>query len=312
MEGRRVGADIGRRYHHMGSDKRLAVVLATATAFIWGLSFLSIKTAVAVLPPMTLGLSRFIIASVILLCIFLVRRKKPRLALRDLPAMAGAGLVGVTLYFLGENNGVLLLSASEASLIVGTIPVLTMIAERIFIRSRLTGIQYLGAAASAIGVTLIVVESLRLSPSPLGYLYMGLAALSWVLYSFITRPLLSRYDSLEVTFWQSLFGAVGFIPFALAERFDIAAVSPIIIANVLYLGIFCSAIGYLFYVASLKTLGAGVSSVFINLIPVVSVAASFVILGERLSVIQMTGGGIAVGGVYMASLSRSGKSRAPQ
>ena len=307
MEGRRVDAFIGRRYRCMGSDKRLAVVLATATAIIWGLSFLSIKTAVSVLPPMTLGLARFIIASIILLGIFIVRRKKPRLTLRDLPAMAGAGLVGVTLYFLGENNGVLLLSASEASLIVGTIPVLTMIAERIFIRSKLTAIQYLGASASAIGVTLIVVESLRLSPSPLGYLYMSLAALSWVLYSFITRPLLSRYDSLEVTFWQSLFGAIGFVPFAFAERFDIAAVSPVIVANVLYLGIFCSAIGYLFYVASLKTLGAGVSSVFINLIPVVSVAASFVLLGERLSLIQMLGGGIAIGGVYMASLSKAGK-----
>jgi drug/metabolite transporter (DMT)-like permease len=113
-----------------------------------------------------------------------------------------------------------------------------------------------------------------------------------------------------VTFWQSLFGAIGFVPFALFERMDWSALTPLVAINVLYLGVFCSAIGYLFYVASLKTLGAGVSSVFINLIPVVSVIASFLILGERLSPIQLAGGIVAVGGVYLASLA--GKARSAQ
>jgi len=284
-------------------SKNAAIVLATATAFIWGLSFLSIKTAMNVIPPISLGLIRFIIACLILLALFAAKRRMPRLAMKDLPLMAGTGLLGVTLYFIGENNGVKLLSASEASIIVGTIPVLTMLAERVFTRSRLTTGQYAGAGLSAVGVSLIVVESLRLSPAPLGYLYMTLAALSWVGYAFVTRPLLIKYESLEVTFWQSLFGAIGFVPFALFERVEWAAVTPVIVLNVLYLGVFCSAIGYLFYVSSLKALGAGVSSVFINLIPVVSVAASFLILGERLSPVQLAGGAVAVGGVYLASFA---------
>jgi drug/metabolite transporter (DMT)-like permease len=107
-----------------------------------------------------------------------------------------------------------------------------------------------------------------------------------------------------VTLWQSVFGAIGFVPFVLTERVAWSGVSMVVVANVLYLGVFCSAIGYLFYVASLKTLGAGVSSVFINLIPVVSVAASFVVLGERLSPVQLAGGAVAVGGVYLASFAR--------
>ena len=67
----------------------------------------------AVIPPITLGLARFVVADVVLLAIFAIMRRRPRLAPKDLPLMAGAGLVGVTLYFLGENNGVLLLSASR-------------------------------------------------------------------------------------------------------------------------------------------------------------------------------------------------------
>ena len=60
----------------------------------------------------------------------------------------------------------------------------------------------------------------------------------------------------------------------------------------------------------LKALGAGVSSVFINLIPVVSVAASFLILGERLSPLQLAGGAVAVAGVYLASFSGGARRRA--
>ncbi|HQO65493.1 MAG TPA: hypothetical protein PLI66_02080, partial [Spirochaetales bacterium] len=51
----------------MATTKKTAILLATLTAFIWGLSFLSIKTAVAVIPPITLGLARFIVADVVLL-----------------------------------------------------------------------------------------------------------------------------------------------------------------------------------------------------------------------------------------------------
>lgn len=286
--------------------------MASVMAFIWGLSFLSIKTAVAVVPPMSLGLARFIIACAVLLLIIVASRKFPYLALKDLPLMASSGLVGVTLYFLGENNGVLRLSASEASIIIGTIPVLTMLAERLFTRVRLGSRQYVGAVLSALGVSLIVLESLRLSPAPLGYLFMGIAALSWVAYAFLTKPLLARYDSLVISFWQNAFGAIGFVPFVLTEHVRWAAISPVIALNVLYLGILCSAVGYLFYVISLRVLGPSISSVFINLIPVVSVAASFLILGERLSPLQLAGGTVTIAGVYLASFADGRRQARPK
>ena len=286
----------------MVASKRTAVVLATATALIWGLSFLSIKVAVAVVPPMSLGLIRFVIASSLMLLYFAARRSLPRLALRDLPLMAGSGLIGVTLYFAGENNGIMLLSASESAIIIGTIPVLTVLADRLFMRGRLRPLHYTGALMSAVGVSLMVVESLKISAQPLGYLFMAIAAFSWVAYAFATRPLLSKYKQTEVTFWQSLFGAAGFVPFALFETMDWAGLTPVIVLNVLFLAVFCSALGYLFYIISIDTLGAGVASVFINLIPVVSVVASFFILGERLSQLQLGGAAVAVAGVYLTTM----------
>ncbi|MBU0954921.1 MAG: DMT family transporter [Spirochaetes bacterium] len=287
----------------MKSKRRTAIILAVITALIWGLSFLSIKTAVAVVPPMSLGFARFVIASLILFIVLLFRRKLPKLAIKDFPLMAATGFVGVTVYFLGENNGVMLLTASESSIIIGTIPVLTVLADRIFAGTRLGKKQYLGAILSAIGVTVIVLESLKLSAQPKGYLFMAIAAFSWVAYAFMTKPLASKYSRVEVSFWHSFFGALGFIPFVLFETVPWNMINLNITIQVLYLGIFCSALGYLFYITCLGTLGASVASVFINLIPVVSVVASFLILGERLSAWQLTGGAIAIIGVYIANLT---------
>ncbi|MBN1242077.1 MAG: DMT family transporter [Spirochaetales bacterium] len=288
------------------SSRATALVLISFVALFWGLSFLSIKVAVATIPPMTLGLSRFLVADLVLLGILLARREKPRLALRDAPLMAGAGLIGVTLYFLFENNGVSLLTASESSLVIGTIPILTMLAAALIDRKRLGPRAWLGAALSTLGVGLIVAESLRLSSAPAGYLFMGGAALSWVAYTFVTRPLFARYSRLQITFWQSLAGTIGFLPFLLLERTDWASVSPAVWGHVLYLGVACSALGYWFYVVALERLGPGASSVFINLIPVVSVVASFLLLGERLGPWQLSGGAVAVAGVWLATSKDAG------
>lgn len=282
-------------------SRGLARAFGFATALIWGLSFLSIKVAIAVIPPMTLGLLRFVIAAALLPLLALATRESLRVRSRDLPRLASGGLIGVTLYFLCENNGVKLLSASEASLVVGVIPVVTMLAERAFLGKSVGFRSYLGALLSFVGVGLIAAKSAAATSSPLGFLYMGGAALSWVAYSFVTRPLSARYGQVSITFWQSLFGMLGFIPFAIAENPSLAGLSASVVLNVLYLGVFCSALGYWFYVVSLDVLGAGPANSFINLIPVVSVLAAFLLLGERLSGLQWAGAAAAVAGVYLAT-----------
>ena len=281
--------------------KRAAPAYGLVVAVLWGLSFLSIKVAVAVVPPMTLAVERFIVACALLPIIALIAKESLGVKWRDLPILAAGGIVGVTIYFLGENNGVALLSASESSLIIGAIPVLTVLSERVFLGARLGARAYLGAFLSFAGVALIVARSSGATSSPLGYLYMGVAALSWVLYSFLTRPVSARYGRISVTFWQSLFGLAGCVPFAVAEHPSLALPGTAVMLNILYLGVFCSAIGYWLYVAALDLLGAGRASVFINLIPVVSVVAAFFILGERLGGLQWVGGAIAVAGVYLAT-----------
>jgi drug/metabolite transporter (DMT)-like permease len=108
---------------------------------------------------------------------------------------------------------------------------------------------------------------------------------------------------LAITFWQMVIGALGCVPFALAEHQVWTGFSAVVLLNAIFLGVFGSAIGYWLYIMVLQELGPGKSSVFINLIPVVSVAASFILLGERLGALQIAGACLAMSGVYLTSSS---------
>ncbi|MDR0589686.1 MAG: DMT family transporter [Spirochaetaceae bacterium] len=307
------------------TERHTATWAVIACVLFWGLSFISIKAALPVFPPMTLGLFRFAAALIFLFVIKLKFAPREALRFRDLPLLCGAGITGVTLYFFCENNGVALVTASEASIITGAIPVLTMTAEwiggrlsrspsGIFPRERLGGRRWLGAAISMAGVWMVAGVSFALSGSLLGYAYMGGAALSWVAYCFLTRPLFARRGGgggrIYIVFWQSVFGAAAFLPFAIAEYPQWGRPDLPVLLHILFLGICCSALGYWLYAHSLETLGVSVSSVFINFIPVVTVTAGFFILGERLTLLQWTGAALVVGGVYltMGREKRGGRS----
>ncbi|MDR1238474.1 MAG: DMT family transporter [Treponema sp.] len=301
-------------------ERYKALWAVIACVLFWGFSFISIKVAIPVFPPMTLGLFRFILALGFLF--FFKRHLAPRepLRLRDVPLLCGAGITGVTLYFFCENNGVSLVTASEASIITGAIPVLTMTAEWIDGRlrraipdrarpgmippgrtspARIGGRRWLGAAISMAGVWMVAGVSFALSGSLRGYAYMGGAALSWVAYCFLTRPLFARCSRIHIVFWQSVFGAAGFLPFAAAEYPRWGRPDLPVLLHLVFLGICCSALGYWLYAHSLEVLGAAVSSVFINFIPVVTAAAGFFLLGERLSPLQWAGALLVVCGVSL-------------
>ena len=303
-------------------QKALAAVI-TCVLF-WGFSFISIKIAVAVFPPMTLGAIRFAIAVSFL---FFVKKKnapEEKLTKKDLPLLAGAGLTGVTLYFFCENNGVSLIPASEASIITAAIPVITMITERAaekisLVRNKKKNddkpeansakktvlrkivLPVAGALISLTGVGLVAGVSFALSGTARGYVFMGGACFSWVLYCFLTRPLFARRSRIYIVFWQSFIGFLGFLPFAffdVSRNFQIPG--PSVWGHILFLGIFCSALGYSFYARALHVLGAGTASLFLNFVPVISALGGFIILGERLKPLQMLGACLVLAGVYMA------------
>jgi len=304
--------------HSAEGRRKAALFSMIICVFIWGFSFISIKIAVAVFPPMTLGAVRFAMANIVLFVLYCLSLKKPgernilRNVKEDLPFLVCSGLTGVTFYFFGENNGVARVTASEASIIVASIPVLTVVADWVVSKAAADGSDtqlgwrhWLGAFVSMAGVVLVAGVSFSLSGSISGYFYMAVAAFCWVFYGLLTRPLFKRNrERIYIVFWQNFFGFLGFLPFAFLERSAWSMPSPYVFFHVLFLGLFCSAMGYWLYAHALEVLGMSVAAVFINLIPVVTVIAGFFIMGDRLTVLQWAGAALVIGGVYLTVLPK--------
>jgi drug/metabolite transporter (DMT)-like permease len=299
------------------SERHKALAAIIACVLFWGFSFISIKVAGVVFPPMSQGFLRFALA---LIFLYFIKRKiapNEKLRKRDIPLLLCAGLSGVTLYFFCENNGVALVTVSEASIAVGAIPVLTMIADWLSIKitrnknsgfPRLGVCQWIGAFISIGGVWLVAGVSLAISGSILGYIYMAAAAVCWVAYSLLTRPLFARCSRIYIVFWQSAAGFICFIPFMFMELGQWGTPDAPVILHLVFLGVFCSALGYWLYARSLEVLGMSVTVIFINLIPVITVIGGFFVMGDRLTLLQWLGAALVIGGVYLSMLEAKPKS----
>ena len=293
--------------------RKSALISIIACVLVWGFSFISIKESLPVFPPMTLGAVRFVIA---IAALFLMYRFSPewkganKTLKSDMFLLIGSGLTGVTFYFFFENNGVMRVTASEASIITAAIPVLTMIADWLTAKlsshnnaPRLGWQSWLGAFISIAGVALVAGISFSLSGSISGYVYMGGAALCWVAYSLLTRPLFDRKRSrLYIVFWQNFFGFLGLLPFAMLEYKSWGDPTLPVMLHVIFLALGCSALGYWLYAYAMEALGVSTTSVFINLIPVVTVIAGFIVLHERLTLLQGAGAALVLSGVYLTIL----------
>ena len=284
---------------------RLTAYFALAVPVLaWGLSFPSIKAALTEFPPMTLAFGRFILAGVVLGALQHFRGTKVKFTPRDRWSLVLSVATGITLYFLCENHGVKLIPASAASLIIAGIPILTLVAERVFRGRKMGPVGIFASCLSFAGALLLVGTPAGAGSlgNLWGYLLMFGAEAAWVWYLFAMKPLQETYPNLAVTAWQMVLGALSLAPFALAEVPDWRWPSAAGWGHLAFQGLVCSAASYLLYNYALEKLGMRTASLAVNLIPVVTAVAAYFLLGEVLGPWQWLGGGLVLGSVVLVAL----------
>lgn len=270
----------------------IALIFLIISVVFWGYSFISTKIVLAVIPPVTIAFLRQIIAAVTLFAWLLFTKSFTKVSLKHMAVIALSGFFGIVLYFVFENNGLKLTSASNASMIVSSVPIFTLFTEAIFYKMKITARMVVCILLSIAGVYLVVTVNGRLDFSSsmfLGNMLMIGAMVAWVVYVMLNKGLSENYSGVIITFYQTLSSIVLFIPFIIPEIHSWKPITLIPLLNLLYLGIFCSAFAYFFYIYATKRLGATVSSAFLNLVPIVTVISGFLVLHESLAFAQIAG-----------------------
>lgn len=269
---------------------------------IWGMSYLSIKVVVSEVDPLLSAFHRFFIASIILFVVLKVKYPEEKILKEDRVRMALGGFFGVGLYFFFENYSVLYTSASNVAILLSSIPVFTLLAQRLIFKERLNSAKIFGAVFSVIGIVIIISSKEKISlfsKGTLGDLMALGAALCWVLYNIVNSKFKGNYKSITITTYQALWGCLFLTPSLFLSPIFIP--SGKVMLNTLYLAVFCSCVGYAIYIYCLKHLGATVLTTYINLQPIVSVASAFLILKEDVTIWQALGCFVIILGVTMVS-----------
>ncbi len=271
----------------MNTETRTGHLAALVTVLIWGTTFVSTKVLLTRFTPIEILLFRFVLGYLALWLVYPrpLRGVTPR---REL-YFAAAGLCGVCLYYLLENVALTHTTASNVGVIVSVSPCFTALLTRLTFREgeRLRPSFFAGFVLAMAGISLMSFAGSTVELDPVGDLLAFLAAVCWAVYSVLTRKLGTfGYHDIQVTRRVFCYGILWMLPAVLAM--DVSPdwhglLDPVLLGNLLYLGLGASALCFVTWGVAVGKLGTVRTSVYIYLVPVITVAASVVILKETLA-----------------------------
>jgi drug/metabolite transporter (DMT)-like permease len=278
-------------------------------AFFVGTDVVSIKYALEGFPPLVFMPIRYALAGLLLLASLRMLRRKIGLASRDLAALAGLGLVGVSLNQVGYTVGLSLTSGSNSALIFASAPVWGLLLGAVLGLERPTARGVLGLALALGGVALVVGGVGSGGASVGGDLLVCLSAFSWGAYAVLSMPVLRRLDPLVVGGWTMLIGGAAVLPLAFAGYPGLSeplssvgwgSVGASSWMAAAYSTVLCSAFAIAAWQVNVSRLGANRVLLYLYLVTLVGLMASVVVLGEDLGIAKIAGAAAILLGVYLA------------
>ena len=274
-----------------------------AMVVVWGVNFPIVKIALREISPMVFNALRFS-GAIVLLWAVGGRGGNPPVPRAAWPGIIALGVLGNAVYQISFIHGLAKTTADNTSLIFTMVPLFVAgltVALRI---DRVSPRTWVGIVLGFVGLFLLVSKPAgHLSPATLaGDGLILLAVLCWAAYTVFSRPFLRIMSPLQFT---TLTMAAGTPVLILASLPDLVrqpwgAVSWASWAAVVFNTLFPLSLGYIIWYASVQAVGGPRTAVYNNLVPMVTVVASWVLLGETLSLLQAAGAAIVLAGVSLA------------
>ncbi len=279
-------------------------VMALVTVIVWGVTFVSTKMLIADgLSPMEIFLIRFAIAYACTLA--LSHQRLWAANKRDELLLMAAGISGGSLYFFVENSALGITFASNVSLIICCAPIFTMILGKAVFGEKIKPLAWIGSAAAFLGVAVVVLNGAKqYGINPLGDFLTVIAAFSWAVYCLLLKNLNKTYGNVFITRKVFAYGVItalfAYGMFPTDNRINLTDIK-LIVGNLIFLSVGASFICYLMWNVAVKQLGAEKASNYIYFVPLVTIIASTLILGEPFTATMVLGAVLIIGGVILAT-----------
>jgi drug/metabolite transporter (DMT)-like permease len=287
-----------------------AILLGTVASLLWSTVFVFGRylCSIALINPILIALLRFFSAGVISILYIILRGEARSLSvLIEKPLTIG--LLAITGIF-GMGSGVFLAldrsTSVDVSIIMNSnaifiIPLAVLIGERLTLR-KISGviIGLLGCAlvinGKLTGFLLIQREHF------IGNLIALIAAMCWAVYTVAGKRLVREHGGLVVTGLNMMVGSVPL--FFLAAALGELSLPPLkAFLIILYLAIFPTALGFVFWYKALEELDASRLGPLQYVVPIGTAVIAFFVLDESIRLASMIGMVLVFLGIYLSTLS---------
>lgn len=291
----------------MSNSLAKTYILTTISIVLWGLSFVWTNDILNHnVPPFTLLFVRLATAGILLYTYARITGKLQKVTRKDALYMFLMAFFEPFIYFIGETYGMKVTgSAVLAAVIIATIPITCLFAEKILYNVPYTAFKIIGTAITIPGIVMVVMKGGDIASVDhyYGIALLFLAVAGATGYAAVVKKLSGTYNPTTITTYQFLIGALLFFPFFLGFGLDglnSTFFSAEVLVPLFSLAILCSCVAFLFWVTSIARLGMMKANIFSALIPAVSAIGAAAMGQEEITAITVTGIAVVIAGVIIA------------
>ncbi|MCP4024458.1 MAG: EamA family transporter [Desulfobacteraceae bacterium] len=280
------------------------------TTIFWGGTFTAGKLIAGSVHPYSAAFLRFSIASFFLF--FLLRTVEGKLikpAPKQWIPIILLGLTGIFTYNLLFFEGLTLINANRASLIIAMNPVFISIFSALIFKEKLNILKIIGLIISVTGAVIVISngELSRIFDQGIGKGELAIfgCVLSWVAYSILGKTVMEGLSPLAAVSYSSFSGTLMlFIPAVFFGEFQkIPLYTLTDWTSLFYLGIFGTVLGFFWYYEGIKKIGPMKAGIFINFVPISAIILAFIILKEPIGLYLCLGALLVITGVFLTNAS---------
>lgn len=288
------------------TTKTRALVEALLAVIVWGASFIATKVLLQDVSPVAAVWMRFVLGVLILGGAVAARRQLSLPGKGDLAYFALVGFLGISFHQWLQSTALTTSQASTSSWIVSSAPIFMALLGWLALKESMSPVKWAGILVAGAGVLLVVsggdFAALRLGQfGTRGDLLMLVSAVNWAVFSVLSRHGLGRYPAALMMFYVMAFGLLfTSVQFMAAEGWrEFGQLTATGWTALLFLGIFCSGLAYIFWYDALQALPAAQVGSFLYIEPLVTAVGAALLIGEPLTWASLLGGGVILAGVWM-------------
>lgn len=267
------------------TDMGKAYIYVVITAILFGTMEVSCKIGGSSLDPFQLTFLRFLIGGLILLpfAVMQMRNGGVKFTARDLTALTGVGILGVTVSMSLFQLSVMMCNASTVSVLICINPFFTMIFAHFMTEEKLNKDKFTVLVIALAGIVFMLRPwDIQAGNSALGMGLMIAAAVVFGLYTVTGKVSQERLGPMAQTSISFLTGAAALLVIMLIMGRPVISGISDNIPVILYTGVVVTGLGYYCYFKSIELAGASTGAFAFFLKPAIAPIIAVIVLKETI------------------------------